>query len=338
MLRFSIFYLAVLSAIVFSACSQPAAQPTETQTTSRPDYALVIHGGAGVMKRGGMSAEREAAYKAALQAALNTGEAILKEGGTSLDAIEAVIRVMEDDSLFNSGRGAVLTHKGKAELDASIMDGSDKNAGAVAGVQRVKHPITAARKVMEASKHVMLSGKGAETFADQQGLTMIENDYFITARRKAALERIIARELETQEKGTVGAVALDKAGNLAAGTSTGGMMNKRYGRIGDSPVIGAGTYADNQTCAVSCTGHGEFFIRYAVAYDVSAMMAYGGKSVVEASDEIINQKLKDIGGSGGLIAVDHQGNVAMPFNSSGMFRGFVKSDGTSFVGIYTDEE
>lgn len=289
------------------------------------------------MTRDRMTPALEAAYRQSLQAALNEGEAILKAGGSSLAAVEAAIRLLEDDSLFNSGRGAVLTYEGKAELDASIMDGKTLNAGAVAGVRTVKHPISAAKAVLLASKHVMLSGTGAETFATQQGLTMVENDYFILDRRRIQLEKIHREARETIEKGTVGAVALDQDGNLAAGTSTGGMMNKQYGRIGDSPIIGAGTYADNQTCAVSCTGHGEYFIRYAVAYDVSAMMAYRGASLTEAADSIVQGKLKDAGGAGGLIAVDKAGNIAMPFNTSGMYRGYVNSTGDSYIGIYQDE-
>ncbi|GAB4416272.1 MAG: isoaspartyl peptidase/L-asparaginase [Bacteroidia bacterium] len=306
----------------------------------QPTYALAIHGGAGTISREHLSPEQEAQYRASLEAALDTGAAILQAGGTALDAVEAVVRLLEDDSLFNAGRGAVLTHDETAELDASLMDGATRAAGAVAGVRTVRHPISAARKVMEASPHVLLAREGAEAFAQAQGLEMVDNSYFITQARLAQLRRIKARSTGALvappegRHGTVGAVALDQHGNLAAATSTGGMADKRYGRIGDSPLIGAGTYADNQTCAVSCTGHGEFFIRYAVAYDVSARMAYLGEPLETAAAQVVEQTLAAAGGEGGLIAVDRQGHIAMPFNTSGMYRACTDSRGRREVAIF----
>jgi beta-aspartyl-peptidase (threonine type) len=311
------------------------------------DYILAIHGGAGAMKRSEMTDTQAIAYEKALTDALNAGKAILEEGGQSLDAIVAAIRVLEESPWFNAGVGAVFTHEGHVELDASIMDGRDLSAGAVAGVQTIKSPLIAARAVMEHSPHVMLSGKGAEIFAKEQGLEMVENSYFHTESRLNALKRVIEREKERDQgavvplneeevrfkMGTVGAVALDKNGNLAAATSTGGMTNKRWGRIGDVPIIGSGTYANNESVAVSCTGHGEFFIRNVVGHDLSAMMLYGGKSLSEAADSIIHDKLKKQGASGGLIAIDKDGNVVMPFNSDNMFRAFVRSNGEMMVGI-----
>ena len=257
----------------------------------------------------------------------------MNRGGNAVDAVERTIWVLEDSPYFNAGRGAVFTHEGKNELDASIMVGIDRAAGAVGGVTNVKHPISAARAVMEKSPHVLLTGRGAEQFAREQGLEIVDPAYFFTQERYDALQRAKEQEnkktgsLETRADykfGTVGCVALDKHGNIAAGTSTGGMTNKRWNRLGDAPIIGAGTFADNSTVGVSCTGHGEFFIRYAVAYDVHALMAYTGMSLREATDKIIQEKLKAVGGEGGLIALDKSGNVAMPFNSEGMYRGYAK--------------
>ncbi|MEM9932166.1 MAG: isoaspartyl peptidase/L-asparaginase [Bacteroidota bacterium] len=318
----------------------------------KPAYALVIHGGAGTILKENMTPEREAAYTAALQAALEAGEAVLKEGGSSKEAVVAAIQLMEENPLFNSGVGAVFTHEETVELDASFMDGATLNAGAVAGVKTVKSPIAAARMVMDSSVHVMLSGKGAEQFAEKMGLEMVENSYFHTERRLNQIKRIKdsqANATKTPYKGemsidgtdvykfgTVGAAALDKEGNLAAGTSTGGMSNKRYGRIGDSPIIGAGTYANNASCAVSCTGHGEFFIRNVVAFDVAARMMYQDLSLEEAGDKVVQEVLMEMGGDGGLISVDKDGNVHMPFNTSGMYRGYVKSTGETYIGIYKD--
>lgn len=310
-------------------------------------YSLVIHGGAGAMERARMTDEQAQGYESALQQALDAGEAILKEGGSSLDAVIASIQVLEESPYFNAGVGAVFTHEERVELDASIMNGATLAAGAVAGVTTIKSPIAAARAVMENSPHVMLSGTGAEGFAQEQGLELVENSYFHVEARLNSLKRLKEREqarkksqgllLNPEERrarmGTVGAVALDQEGNLAAATSTGGMTNKRWGRIGDAPIIGAGTYANNQTVAVSCTGHGEYFIRNVVGYDVSAMMEYAGKNLQEATDTIIHEKLKQQGGDGGLIAVDKDGNVAMPFNTLNMFRGYVKSTGERVVQI-----
>jgi len=305
-------------------------------------YAMMIHGGAGTIKKENMSEEDERAYTEALNAALDTGQAILEAGGSSMDAIVETIKLMENSPLFNAGKGAVFANSGQNEMDASIMRGSDLEAGAVGGVTNIKNPITAARAVLEQSEHVFMVGKGAETFSAGKGLEIVDPEYFKTQRRWKSLQRALKREkemganfteLSENKYGTVGAVALDMSGNITAGTSTGGMTNKRHNRIGDSPVIGAGTYANNQTCGVSCTGHGEYFIRYAVAHDVSAMMEYAHKSVDYAADYIINDKLVKAGGSGGLIALDKNGNVSMPFNTAGMYRGYV-NDLERYVGIY----
>ena len=326
-------------------CAPVADEPQEDVLQEKADYAIVIHGGAGTIKRDRMTPEQDSAYRTTLNAALDIGENILKNGGSSADAIEQTIRFMEDSPLFNAGKGAVFTHSGVNELDASFMDGKTRNAGAIGGVKIVRNPITLARTVMEKSEHVLLTGKGAEQFALDQGMDTVSNRYFFTQRRWDALQRILDKEEKSigavldapdYKFGTVGCVALDRAGNLAAGTSTGGMTNKKYNRIGDSPIIAAGTYANNETCAVSCTGHGEFFIRYVVAYDVSAMMEYGGLSLAAAGKAIINEKLVEAGGSGGLISVDKYGNVAMPFNSEGMYRGYARPDGRSVM-IYGDE-
>lgn len=306
-----------------------------------PEYVIVIHGGAGVIKKENMTDDKEAAYIKKLNEALAVGEAKLKAGGTAIETVVAVINIMEDSPLFNAGKGAVFTHEGKNEMDASIMDGKTLNAGAVAGITDVKNPISLAYSVMTNSKHVMLSGHGASQFAKEQGLEIVDPSYFYTKNRWESLQKVIEREKKNLENkkekhGTVGCAVLDKYGNLAAGTSTGGMTNKQYGRIGDSPIIGAGTYANNATCAISCTGHGEFFIRYVVAHSVSALMEYKGLSLEAAGDEIINKTLKQVGGAGGLISVDKNGNVAMPFNTPGMFRGYIKSTGEKEVLIYGD--
>lgn len=331
--------------LLLSACTTPKnpGTPQIPHPEQRPRHVLAIHGGAGAMRRELMSAEQEARYKAGLEAALMHGDSMLRAGAAALDVVEAVIRILEDDTLFNAGRGAVLTSEGRAELDASIMDGARGSAGAVAGVTTVRHPIAAARKVMDASPHVMMTGRGAETFAGNQGLEMVDNRFFIIPSREAQLRKAkeqasgpVPEGWEGRKYGTVGAVALDAAGNLAAGTSTGGMTNKRFGRVGDAPIIGAGTYADNTVCAVSCTGHGEYFIRNVVAYDVAARMRYGGESLSAAADSIIYGKLKRIGGEGGLIAVDRMGRIAMPFNSDGMFRAAITSEGRKEVAIYRD--
>ncbi len=303
--------------------------------TEKPDYAIAIHGGAGTILKANMSDEKEQEYRLALNQALDIGESILKEGGSSLDAIEKTIHFMENSPLFNAGKGAVFTNAGKNELDASIMFGKDQNAGAVGGVTNVKNPISAARAVMEKSSHVLLTGIGAEQFAKEQNLEIVDPSYFYTQRRFESMEKAKARDVMTADEkhGTVGCVALDKNGNIAAGTSTGGMTNKKYNRIGDSPIIGAGTYADNATCAVSATGHGEYFIRYAVAHDIAARMAYGGKSLDEAAREVVMDKLVEKGGTGGVIAMDANGNISMPFNTEGMYRGFAKP-GERAIAIY----
>ncbi len=308
-----------------------------------PKFAIVIHGGAGTITKEGLSKEKEKAYEEKLNEALLLGGKMLKSGEKALDVVVKVIQVMEESPLFNAGRGAVFTHDGKNELDASIMDGKTLNAGAAAGVMNVKSPIELAYRVMTNSKHVMLSGKGASEFAKKEGLEMVDNKYFYTEDRWNSLQRVLEnekkkKETKNEKHGTVGCAVLDTYGNLAAGTSTGGMTNKRYGRIGDSPVIGAGTYANNETCAVSCTGHGEFFIRYVVAYTVSAMMEMKSMSLKDAADFIINKKLVDVKGGGGLIAVDKNGNVAMPFNTEGMFRGYLKSTGDKEVLMYKEVE
>jgi beta-aspartyl-peptidase (threonine type) len=308
-------------------------------SVKQTEWALVVHGGAGAGSRENMPAEKEEAYREAVQLALETGGKILENGGSSLDAIEAVIRDMEDNPIFNAGRGAVFTAQGINELDASIMDGRDRNAGAVSSVTNIRHPITAARLVMTETPHVMLIGAGAEKFAAEQGMEIVDSSWFFTRSRWNSLQRAKDREKEnTQKHGTVGAAALDKHGNLAAGTSTGGMTNKMHGRVGDSPIIGAGTFADNHSCAVSATGHGEYFIRNVVSYDIAALMQYAGLSLKHAADSVIYGKLEPIGGGGGIIAVDHQGNVAMPFNTSSMIRGYVNADGERGVYIFKDEE
>lgn len=307
-------------------------QPVKA-TETKQEWAIVVHGGAGGISRENITPELDKEYRASLLIALNTGKKILAEGGTALDAVEQTIRIMEDNPLFNAGKGAVFTHDGKNELDAAIMDGSSLSAGAVAGVTDIKNPITAARYVMTNSEHVLLTGAGASQFAKEQGLEIVPPSYFYTERRFNELQEILKKE----KNGTVGCCALDKNGNLAAGTSTGGMANKRYNRVGDSPIIGAGTYANNRTCAVSGTGHGEYFIRWTVAHDISALMEYKGLTLKEASELVVNDKLLKAGGSGGVICVDKSGNTSMPFNSKGMFRGFATADGKEGIFIYKDE-
>jgi L-asparaginase / beta-aspartyl-peptidase len=313
--------------------------PATDAAADRPDYALVIHGGAGTILRENMDEETEAKYRAKLTEALHVGRDVLAKGGSAVDAVEATIRLMEDSPLFNAGKGAVFTEDGVNEMDSSIMDGRDLNAGAVAGVSTVRNPISAARTVMEKSPHVMLAREGAEAFAAEQGLTIVDPEYFYTESRWEALQRALEkREVAADEKhGTVGCVALDREGNLAAGTSTGGMTMKMWGRIGDSPIIGAGTYANNETCGVSATGHGEFFIRNVVAYDISALMQYKGMSLMDAANFVIHDKLVPQGAAGGIVAMDKHGNVAMPFNTSGMYRGYLKSTGEEAVYLYKDE-
>lgn len=314
--------------------------PTVSAQDAEGGWSLAIHGGAGTIARENMSAEEDAAYRASLQAALDAGKKVLAEGGEALDAVEAVILLLEDDPRFNAGRGAVFTWEGGHELDASIMDGRDRDAGAVAGVTNIRHPILLARKVMTDSPHVMLAGKGAETFAEEQGLETVPAEWFGTDFRREALERMKARELSALDVdakfGTVGAVALDRNGNLAAGTSTGGMTGKRWNRIGDAPVIGAGTYADNRSCAVSATGWGEYFIRVGVAKAICARMELAGDSAQTASDAVMAD-VKALGGDGGVIVVSSNGDAIYSFNTSGMYRGRATNEGVNEVAIYGDE-
>src|SRR6266480_4806978 len=302
--------------------------------------AIAIHGGAGVIDPARMTPERAASYRAGLAAALDAGYAILERGGSSLDAVTAAVRTMEDDPQFNAGRGAVLNHEGDAELDAAIMDGHGPRAGAVAGVRHVRNPVELARLVMEKSPHVLLVAAGAEEFALEQGVVLVPRGYFRTAARVRELEE--ARQAEALKAaapgaaGTVGAVALDRAGHLAAATSTGGLTNKHRGRVGDSPLVGAGTYADDASCAVSGTGQGEFFIRQVVAFDICALVQYRHLRLAQAVHEVIHEKLRRTGGEGGVIAVDRYGNIAMDFNSVGMFRGARDSHGRRDIAMYRD--
>jgi len=294
-----------------------------------------------------MNNEKEKAYHDILSEVLNEGFTILNSGGNSLDAVQKCITIMEDSPLFNAGKGAVFTANGKNEMDASIMDGKTLNAGAVAGVSHLKNPINIARLVMEKSPHVLMAREGAEAFAVEQGIELVDEKYFFTDRRWKQLQDRKVKENQDQSNlfirksdkyGTVGVVALDKNGNLAAGTSTGGMTYKKFGRVGDSPIIGAGTYANNKTCAVSGTGHGEYFMRGLVAYDVSALMEYRGKTVKEAAETVIHKKLTELGGTGGIIAMDANGNIALTFNTEGMYRGYIYEDGKPIVKIYKNEK
>jgi len=326
-----------------SGAAAPPENDDSTATEQRAAYALAIHGGAGVIERESMSAAYEAEVRAVLAQAVKIGEDALKAERPAEEVVVEVISFLEDQPQFNAGKGAVFTYEGDNELDASIMRGKDLQAGAVSGVKGIQHPIQLARDVMDHSVHVMLSGKGAEEFASTRGYEVMEPSYFHTQLRYDSWKRARQRADQTPQLsengkfGTVGCVALDRAGNLAAGTSTGGMTLKRYGRIGDSPIVGAGVYANNSTCAVSATGHGEYFIRYAVAHDISARMQYGGSSLKDASESVINGVLKDAGGEGGIIAVDHLGNVSLPFNSAGMYRGYATPT-VSGVAIFGDEE
>jgi L-asparaginase / beta-aspartyl-peptidase len=346
--------LTVLMAItsLLAQTQNPVAQDTGP--------VLVIHGGAGTITRSQMTPEREQLFRQTLEEALRAGYDILQDGGTSLDAVVAAVRLMEDSPLFNAGYGAVLTSEGTVELDASIMDGIGRTAGSVAGLRHIRNPIDLARIVMERSAHVMMIGEGAEQFAAEHQVPTVTNDHFITEHRRQQLIQAQQREREVLDGpeesdsrresspgydaeplekrfGTVGAVALDMQGNLAAATSSGGMTNKRFGRVGDVPIIGAGTYADNETLAVSATGHGEFFIRGVVSHDIASMMRYGGMSLEDASRRAI-EKLGAMGGTGGVVALDRRGNIAMPFNTEGMYRGFIDQKGRVYVAIYGDED
>ncbi|RYZ28703.1 MAG: isoaspartyl peptidase/L-asparaginase [Chitinophagaceae bacterium] len=335
----------------FLACLVALVLSMQVTTAQQKKYVMVIHGGAGTILKSKMTPEKEAAYNAALTEALMKGYAVLKSGKTSLDAVEETIHVLENSPLFNAGKGAVFTHNGRNELDASIMDGKTLNAGAVAGVTTIKNPISAARAVMEKSEHVMMVGTGAEQFAKEAGLEIVDPSYFWTKERWEGLQQAIKEDslkavLDHDQKtgklgiinrdnkfGTVGCVALDKQGNLAAGTSTGGMTNKKYGRVGDAPIIGAGTYCNNATVGISCTGWGEFYIRNVVAKTISDLMEYKGLSVNEASKTVLD-KVAKMGGDGGLIALDKNGNIAMPFNTEGMYRGAITADGKVEIEIY----
>lgn len=301
---------------------------------------IAIHGGAGTISRTEMTPENEASYRAGLAAALDAGYGALERGGSSLDAVTDAVRSLEDNPLFNAGRGAVLAHDGSAELDAAVMDGNDLRAGAVAGLRRIRNPIDLARLVMDRSPYVMLIGEGAEAFAAEQGVMLVPNEYFRSAIRERQLRGVQngSREAinDMSALGTVGAVARDAHGNLAAATSTGGLTDKRRGRVGDSPIIGAGTYADNASCAVSATGHGEFFIRHVVAHDICARVAYGRVPLARAVEDVIQRKLKPIGAEGGVIAIDPAGEVAMDFNSDGMYRGVRNSRGQREIAIFRD--
>lgn len=329
-----LIFLLGLIVLSLNACKAPADQASsgESPAPEAYDYALVIHGGAGNMNFQNLPEEYQNIFKQALDSALQMGMNVLEKGGKSIDAVEVVIRYMEDNPLFNAGRGAVFTSEGKNELDASIMTGQDLNAGAVAGVTDIRHPITVARAVMEQSEHVMFAGKGASVFAEEAGLELVDPSWFYTEKRFESYQRAIEKE----KHGTVGCVALDMEGNLCAGTSTGGMTNKKYGRIGDSPIIGAGTYANNATCGVSATGHGEFFIRWTVAHQISVLMEYKGYDVETAAKEVVEKQLVEVGGSGGVICLDKYGRSAMVTNTSGMFRAYGNSEGEHLVAIFKD--
>lgn len=318
--------------------------------TAQRKHALVIHGGAGTILKENMTPEKEKAYKAALTLALKTGDSILANGGKAIDAVVAAIKIMEDCPLFNAGKGAVFTNEGKNELDASIMDGSNLKAGAIAGVTTIKNPITAALAVMQKSEHVMMAGKGAEKFAANAGCKIVEPAYFFTKERWESLQKAKQKDATKMDSsnalktstykdykyGTVGCAALDSYGNIAAGTSTGGMTNKKFGRIGDAPIIGSGTYADNNTCAISCTGWGEYFIRLSMAKAVSDRMELKNMSLKDAANEMIYNKLPALGGDGGLIGIDKQGNIVMAFCTPGMYRGYINLKGEMEVKIYKD--
>ena len=311
-------------------------------------FTIAIHGGAGTILKDDMTPELEAAYLQGLHDAVNGGYAVLEQGGSAINAVKASIVILEDNMLFNAGRGSVFTKKGVQEMDAAIMDGATLNAGAVAGIRSVRNPIELANEVMQNSNHVFLSGKGANDFAIKQGIKLEPDEYFFSQFRYDQWKAMrdsdnysldhthhhLEELMRDKKFGTVGAVACDEKGNIAAATSTGGMTNKKYGRIGDSPMIGAGTYANNQTCAISCTGHGEVFIRAVAAYDVSAIMEYKTLSLEDAMYEVVHKKLMDMDGEGGMIGVDAAGNVSMQFNSAGMYRGFKNSDGEGSVAIY----
>ena len=328
-MRIATITISIFIILFIAGCNSPEPK------LDSDNYAIVIHGGAGNFSINDIPEKDRAKYISKLDEALLAGKEVLKNGGKALDAVESCIRVLEDSPLFNAGKGAVFTNAGTNEMDASIMDGSKIDAGAVAGVKRIKNPISAARAVMEKSKHVMLSGDGADKFAAKIGLDTVSPDYFYTDKRWEQLQRIQEKEKNKLDSkmGTVGCVALDKDGNIAAGTSTGGMGNKMFGRIGDSPIIGCGTYANNNTCGISFTGHGEYIIRYVAAYDISALMEYKKLSLKQAMSKVISEKLKENGGEAGAIGIDKYGNIEIVFNTTGMFRALLKSDGTKEISI-----
>src|SRR6185436_5677892 len=337
-------FISSLAVCICCSCSQPApsTQPQSAAAARQPPkWGIVIHTGAGNFTLAGI-AERKDEMQAAMNDALMAGYRVLSGGGSSLDAVQSAIVVLEDSPLFNAGRGAVFTHEGTNELDASIMDGGTMKAGAVAGLKHIKNPIRLARLVMEKSPHVMMAGEGAEAFAKEQGgIEFVDQKYFYTERAWKALQDALAAEKKAAQgddhHGTVGAVALDQHGNLAAGTSTGGLTNKRFGRIGDSPIIGAGTYANNQSCGISSTGVGEFWIRYTVAHDICARVQYRGTPIQTAADDIIQGVLKPVGGEGGVIGLDAHGDLMMSFNTTGMSRGYVGADGKPRIMFTVDD-
>ncbi len=307
------------------------------------NFGIAIHGGAGTISKAGLNKWKARTYKEVLKRAYTVGYLTLENGGTSVDAVKEAIIILEDSPLFNAGKGAVYTHEGNIEMDAAIMEGKKLQAGAVAAVSNVKNPILLAETVMKKSRHVLISGEKALDYAKEQGLEIREKSYFEEEERYKQLQKLLEKDGigldhdddETDNKfGTVGAVALDKKGNLAAGTSTGGMVNKKYGRIGDSPLIGIGTYANNQSCAISCTGHGEYFIRAVVAHEISSRLLYKGESLEKATHEVVMENLPKLGGRGGLIAIDKSGKIVLPYNTKGMYRGFRSSTGDEFVGIF----
>jgi len=307
---------------------------TSCNTENEIEYAIVIHGGAGTILKENMSYELEVLYKNKMREALEAGHYILKTNGTSLDAVEVAIKILEDSELFNAGKGSVLSNNEEVEMDASIMTGKNLNAGAISGIKHIKNPISLARKVMEESEHVFLSGKGAEDFGISKGFKTIDNNSFITERRLNSVKNAKKRDsIQDNKFGTVGCVALDKFGNITSGTSTGGMTNKKWNRIGDVPIIGAGTYANNKTCGISSTGWGEYFIRNVVAYDISSQIDYLKIDINQAAKNTL-KKVKDLGGTGGVIGIDKNGNVMMDFNTKGMYRGYIKSDGETKIEIY----
>lgn len=329
------------AAVLLAFCTLLAAAPAAlAEDGDEPMIAIAIHGGAGVISRASMTPENERAYRADLERALDAGYEVLEKGGSSLDATVVAVKILEDSPYFNAGKGAVFSHAGLNELDAAIMDGATQKAGAIAGVRHIRNPIELARMVMERTPHVLLAGQGAEDFALEQGMQLVPDSYFYTERRWKQLEdakrddKVASATQDTDYFGTVGAVARDRAGNLAAATSTGGMTNKRWGRIGDSPIIGAGTYADNATCAVSATGSGEYFIRAVVAHEICARVRLSGVSAAEAARDVVHGRLKDIGGDGGVIVVDRDGVLSLEFNTEGMFRAARDSRGRREISIY----